>query len=417
MRNKVVQLSLSDTYTDVLDKMEENKSELVELLEEYIDFEAIISPQFQDAYNKHYVRKRINLLESFIRAFILQRLLGMKQNKQLLTLLKFSKELREFCGFEKLPDEPQLTRFKQQFTDYIEMMFYSLVDITEPICREINEKKSQYLIYDTTGIEPKVKENNPKFLNTKLRDAKKLAKSNPEIDPYKLVYSLLPDEAAKAPMARQQYINGHYCYAYKAGIITDGLGIVRHISFFDQDFRTKHPEVITAKSDNPDKDKEIGDSVSLKPVLSDFFNVHKSFSYSTFLGDSAFDSYDIYSMLKNDFNFSRACIPLNSRNTKSSNSNFTNMEIRYVLWTVPNLSVWANPGAKIVLQESNGFVINPLKKATQGLLPVKLPVRNPLTENVLTPIRRRISEAVPAFPATLNIGIIFTNTGFLLKER
>lgn len=322
MRNKVVQLSLSDTYTDVLDKMEENKSELVELLEEYIDFEAIISPQFQDAYNKHYVRKRINLLESFIRAFILQRLLGMKQNKQLLTLLKFSKELREFCGFEKLPDEPQLTRFKQQFTDYIEMMFYSLVDITEPICREINEKKSQYLIYDTTGIEPKVKENNPKFLNTKLRDAKKLAKSNPEIDPYKLVYSLLPDEAAKAPMARQQYINGHYCYAYKAGIITDGLGIVRHISFFDQDFRTKHPEVITAKSDNPDKDKEIGDSVSLKPVLSDFFNVHKSFSYSTFLGDSAFDSYDIYSMLKNDFNFSRACIPLNSRNTKSSNSNF-----------------------------------------------------------------------------------------------
>ena len=82
------------------------------------------------------------------------------------------------------------------------MMFYSLVDITEPICREINEKKSQYLIYYTTGIEPKVRENNPKFLNTKLRDAKKLAKSNPEIDPYKLVYSLLPSEAVKAPMAR-----------------------------------------------------------------------------------------------------------------------------------------------------------------------------------------------------------------------
>lgn len=322
MRNKVVQLSLFDTYTDVLEKMEENKSELVELLEEHIDFEAIIRPQFQDAYNKHYGRKRINLLESFIRAFILQRLLGMKQNKQLLTLLKFSKELRDFCGFEKLPDEPQLTRFKQQFTDYIEMMFYSLVDITEPICKEINEKKSQYLIYDTTGIEPKVKENNPKFLNTKLRDAKKLAKSNPEIDPYKLVYSLLPDEAAKAPMARQQYINGHYCYAYKAGIITDGLGIVRHISFFDQNFRIKHPKVVTAKSDNPDKDKEIGDSISLKPVLSDFFGIHKSFSYSTFLGDSAFDSYDIYSMLKNDFNFSRACIPLNRRNTKSSNSHF-----------------------------------------------------------------------------------------------
>ena len=246
----------------------------------------------------------------------------MKQNKQLLTLLKFSKELRDFCGFEKLPDESQITRFKQQFCDYIEMMFNSLVEMTEPICREINEKKSRYLIYDTTGIEPKVKENNPKFLNTKLNQAKKLAKSNPNIDPYKLVYSFLPDEAEKAPMARQQYINGHYCYSFKAGIITDGLGIVRHISFFDDDFREKHPEIVTPKSDDPEKDKEIGDSVSLKPVLSDFFDTHKSFSYSTFLGDAAFDSYDIYSMLKNEFNFSRACIPLNSRNSTSSHSAF-----------------------------------------------------------------------------------------------
>ena len=322
MRNKVVQLSLLDTYTDVLETMEDNKSELVDLLEEYIDFEAIIPPQFQYAYYNRYGRKRINSLESFIRALILKSLLGMKQNKQLLTLLKFSKELRDFCGFEKLPDESQLTRFKQQFCDYIAMMFNSLVEITEPICHEIDEKKSHYLIYDTTGIEPKVKENNPKFLNTKLNQAKKLTKSNSDIDPYKLVYSFLPDEAEKAPMARQQYINGHYCYSFKAGIVTDGLGIIRHISFFDDDFRKKHPEIVTPKSDDPEKDKEIGDSVSLKPVLSDFFGIHKSFSYSTFLGDAAFDSYDIYSMLKNEFNFSRACIPLNNRNSASSHSAF-----------------------------------------------------------------------------------------------
>ena len=47
MRNKVVQLSLLDTYTDVIEPMEDNKSELVALLEEYIDFESIIQPQFQ----------------------------------------------------------------------------------------------------------------------------------------------------------------------------------------------------------------------------------------------------------------------------------------------------------------------------------------------------------------------------------
>ena len=122
MRNKVVQLSLFDTYTDVLETMEENKSELIELLEEYIDFEAIIPPRFQYTYNNRYGRKRTNSLESFIRALILKSLLGRKQNKQLLTLVKFSKELRDFCGFEKLPDESQITRFKQQFCDYIEMM-------------------------------------------------------------------------------------------------------------------------------------------------------------------------------------------------------------------------------------------------------------------------------------------------------
>lgn len=110
MRNKVVQLSLFDTYTDVLNSMEENKSELINLLEERIDFDTIIPYQFKYAYYKRYGRKHINSLESFIRALFLQRLLGMKQNKQLLILLRFSKELRDFCGFNKLPDDPQITR-------------------------------------------------------------------------------------------------------------------------------------------------------------------------------------------------------------------------------------------------------------------------------------------------------------------
>lgn len=44
-------------------------------------------------------------------------------------------------------------------------MFHKLVDITKPICREIDAKKADYLIFYTTGIEPYVAENNPKFLN------------------------------------------------------------------------------------------------------------------------------------------------------------------------------------------------------------------------------------------------------------
>jgi hypothetical protein len=35
-----------------------------------------------------------------------------------------------------------------------------------------------------------------------------------------------------------------------------------------------------------------------------------------------FDSYDNYSMLKNDFHFNRVCIPLNLRNSKKANTSF-----------------------------------------------------------------------------------------------
>ena len=84
----------------------------------------------------------------------------------------------------------------------------------------------------------------------------------------------MPDTAEANPFVKQQYINGHFCYAHKAGIIANGLGIVRHISFFDENFKKKHPEVVSQKTDNPDLDKEIGDSTSLKPVLSDFFELH-----------------------------------------------------------------------------------------------------------------------------------------------
>ncbi|MBQ9038465.1 MAG: hypothetical protein IJ119_03145, partial [Clostridia bacterium] len=71
-----------------------------------------------------------------------------------------------------------------------------------------------------------------------------------------------------------------------------------------------------------DKDKEIGDSVSLRPILSDFRAAHPNIHFKTFLGDSSFDSYDIYSMLKNEFSFERACIPMNPRNSKASSSDF-----------------------------------------------------------------------------------------------
>ena len=53
-------------------------------------------------------------------------------------------------------------------------------------------------------------ENNPKFLNTKLKEAKKLSKVYPPYNPYSGVYSMLQNTAKSNINAKQQYINGHY---------------------------------------------------------------------------------------------------------------------------------------------------------------------------------------------------------------
>ena len=316
---KNVQMSLFDIYENISTSIEEKKPELISLLDENIDFDALISHRFYSAFYSFYGRKHKYHLVSFIKALILEKLMGFNDS-QLILVLKCSRELRDFCEFDKVPDASYFTRFKQNYGIFIAEMFEALVDITEPICREINEKKADYLIYDTTGIELKVAENNPKFFNTKLRQTKADCKGTSS-NPYMSVYKTLPDFSATNPSAKQQYINGHYCYALKTGIVTNGIGIVRHISVFDDSFKAAHPETVTQKSDNPDIDKEIGDSVSLKPVLSDFFGKHKSFYFKTFISDSSFNSYDNYSLLKNDLHFQRACIPLNPRNSKTADDN------------------------------------------------------------------------------------------------
>jgi hypothetical protein len=164
MRNKSVQMSLYDIYDDVCHAMENNKSEFIQLLEEHIKIEDYTSMEFCLAFYGWNGRPREYQLESFLRFCLLQTIIGIPQDKTLLTLLKISRELREYCGFDKVPDGAKITRFKQDFVYYIKQMFDKMVEITEPICREIDSKKADYLIYDPTGIKANVRENNPKIL-------------------------------------------------------------------------------------------------------------------------------------------------------------------------------------------------------------------------------------------------------------
>ena len=99
-------------------------------------------------------------------------------------------------------------------------------------------------------------------------------------------------------------------------MITNGLGIVRDITFYNKDFLDAHPDIVVEKkSDSPDEDKSLSDSKALIPVLIDFFNKHPLINPKTFLGDAAFDTIDIYKELFTNevLGFDKAYIPLNKR--------------------------------------------------------------------------------------------------------
>ena len=199
----------------------------------------------------------------------------------------------------------------------------STYDLTEPICQTIDSARADMTIFDSSGIEAFVTENNPKYAHRIIRQLKAYAKSkgfNKRYDPYKAAYSSMPSHAASNPEIKQLYINGHFCYVFKFGIVTNGLGIIRHISFYNKNFMAFHPDIIVEKkSDSPDEDKCVHDSKLLVPTLKDFFSKHPLINPKTFLGDAAFDTAQLYKDLLtgNTFgenrHFSSAYIPLNAR--------------------------------------------------------------------------------------------------------
>lgn len=278
MSAKFHQISLKETFSECQDLFIDDAPSFFQLLDEHLDLESFIPDSFFNAFYRSLGRKRLYPLSGFLAALILQKIFSIPTDSLLILFLNLCKELRDFCGFHKVPDAPLFTRFKQDFLPFIEEMFHQLVDFTEPICLAIDSSLAQMLTFDTSGIELYVTENNPKTLNALIRRLKAYYKDNPEVDPYMMAYGLMPSQAASSPHAKQRYINGHFCYADKFAILTNGLGIIRHITFLDDDFKQLHPEIpVVKKSDSPDEDKSIGDSTSLKPVLSDFFALHPHF--------------------------------------------------------------------------------------------------------------------------------------------
>ena len=322
------QLSVADIFADCQNKFEDDKPAFLALLESHIDLDEIVPVTFRNHFYASTGRTRKYPLYALLWALIIQRIFSIPTDQLLLTFLHYSKPLRVFCGFTKVPDASKITRFKQDFLADLQTVFDNLVDLTEPICQAIDSAKADMTIFDSSGIEAFVAENNPKYADRIIRQLKAYAKAmifDKSYDPYKAAYGSMPPHASANPEIKQLYVNGHFCYVFKFGIVTNGLGIIRHISFYNQDFLKQHPEiVVNKKSDSPDEDKCVHDARLLIPTLQDFFKKHPLIYPKTFLGDSAFDATNLYKELLtgntfgtdirgNGLHFSRAYIPLNSR--------------------------------------------------------------------------------------------------------
>ena len=306
------QLNFCDISTDFDKFYNQNQNNLLDLLNQFINISDFIPFSFYQKYYSHFGRKRDFSLESMLSAFILKSILSIPSIDLLISLLHISSEIRKFCGFLKIPDKSQFSRFKLNFLDNLNDLFNNLVDVTEEISKEINPFLASILITDTTGFEAYVTENNPKFYQSQLKKAKAysklIIKDNPNstFDVEKYAQSQMPKSASSNPDAKLTYLNGHFGYFQKCVISTNALGVVRNVNFYDthnnldQDLR-------------PQDIKDNYDAKSLIPSLETYFQLHPNFSYKYFLGDAGFDADDNYAYL-----LKRKIMPIISLNPRNS---------------------------------------------------------------------------------------------------
>ena len=208
------QLTLAEVFEDCQNKFDNDKYQFLSLLDQTINLDEIVPVSFVTHFHASTGRPRKHPLYPMIKALLIQCIFSIPTDTLLIIFLKYSQELRDFCGFRVVPDASKFTRFKQDFLMDLQSMFDHLVDITEPICQRIDSNLASMSIFDTSGIEAWVTENNPKYANRIIKQLKAFAKAHnfdKNFDPYKAAYGSMPAHATANPAIQQMYINGHFC--------------------------------------------------------------------------------------------------------------------------------------------------------------------------------------------------------------
>ena len=109
-------MSLGDIYEECKNLAKNDKSKFIELLENHLNLPDLIPLTFHTAYYAHYGRNREYSLKSMLSVLILQKILGIDKVNLLLDFLKLSSDLKDYCGFDSVPDQSQITRFNPSST-------------------------------------------------------------------------------------------------------------------------------------------------------------------------------------------------------------------------------------------------------------------------------------------------------------
>ena len=328
------QLSFEEQISKVTALPKNNPEKFIDIMEAHFDLPTFIPKRFYRAYYSSQTNDREYTLESMLSMLLLMQFFHYASVPNFIVLLTFSPKIREFYRLPggKIPDESCISKFKTAFDKELKELFENVALHVMNIFTEYNAslpedspKKglSEEIIYDTTGLKPKVKENNPKTTSSEIRKQSKYKDyllnngdvGSKDFNVYEAAYANLPKTASANPAIKLDYANGHFGYFYKFGIISNGFGVPLHIHFLDDDFYKSLPD----KFDSMEQQKYTFDNASLCPMFSSFRKNIGGNKFTTFLGDSEFDSYDNYSFL-HEFGFSKVVIPINSRNSKPQNA-------------------------------------------------------------------------------------------------
>jgi len=320
------QLSLIEQIKDINEFPNRNPVKFLELLEKHTDLPALIPQSFYQAYYASKTNRRGYKLESLLAILLLMHFFKFSSVGNFTTLLLLAPKVQKFCRLgDDVPDDSVLSKFKTLFENELKLFFENLSLLVIDIFAGYNESLpddsphkglNEIIIKDTSGLKPKVKENNPKTLESEVKRQTNYLKylqsqgKGEGFNVYKAAFANMPKHAYANEAVRLGYANGHFGYFYKFGIITNGFGIPLHIDFMDKDFYDKLP----LDYGSPEDQKFAYDNASLRPVLSSFFGRIGSRRFSVFIGDSEFDSYDNFGYLKT-LGFSKVLIPINERNT------------------------------------------------------------------------------------------------------